>query len=187
VTHFRTCALVGVLALVLGAQDLYTSAQAKLDAIESGRSARGSRIVLTPAELNAWVAREIVLERLDGVRNPRLDLGQGSATGYAIVDFARLQRSQGNPPGWLMQRLLSGERPVRVTARISSGRGTARVDVERVEISGMTIDGDALDFLIRNFLLAMYPNAAVGRPFDLAHGVERLEVRPSGVTVVMGR
>ena len=32
-----------------------------------------------------------------------------------------------------------------------------------MEISGITIDGSTLDFLIQNFLLAMYPDAIVGK------------------------
>ena len=53
--------------------------------------------------------------------------------------------------------------PSKVTARIRSGGGEATVDVDRVEIGGMQIDGRTLQFLIENFLLPMYPEAAVGR------------------------
>ena len=55
-------------------------------------------------------------------------------------DFGKLRRAQGHPPGWLMSKLLDGERPVRVTVRIRSANGQATVDVERVEISGLQID-----------------------------------------------
>ena len=42
-----------------------------------------------------------------------------------------------------------------------------------------------LDFLLENFLLPFYPTAAIGRPFDLKHRVDRLEVTPAGVTAVI--
>ncbi len=42
-----------------------------------------------------------------------------------------------------MKNLFAGERPVMVTARFSSANGKARVDVERVEISGVPIQGSA--------------------------------------------
>jgi hypothetical protein len=123
----------------------------------------------------------------DGVRNPRLELvANGLARGTALIDFARVQRSQGNPPGWLMAMLLEGERPVSVSVRIHSSKGQATVDVERVEISGMSIEGAALDFLIQHFVLGLYPSAVVGRPFPIGHRVERVDVRPRGVTVVVG-
>jgi hypothetical protein len=86
-----------------------------------------------------------------------------------------------------MSRLLDGERPVSVTARIRSGGGKATVDVQSVEISGLTIDGKTLDFLIQNFLLAMYPDAVVGKPFDLRHRIDRLEIQPGSVGVVIGK
>jgi hypothetical protein len=86
-----------------------------------------------------------------------------------------------------MSKLLDGERPVSVTARIRSSAGQATVDVQRVEISGITIDGRTLDFLIQNFLLPMYPDAILGKPFGLGHRIERLDISPANVGVVVGR
>ena len=166
--------------------DNYTSAQEKLARIESDQLPAGSRVELSTAELNAYVRNEAP-RVTDGVRNPRLELvGNGLARGTALIDFARVQRSQGNPPGWLMAKLLEGERPVSVSVRIHSSKGQATVDVERVEISGMSIEGAALDFLIQHFVLGLYPNAVVGRPFPIGHRVERVDVRPRGITVVVG-
>jgi hypothetical protein len=86
-----------------------------------------------------------------------------------------------------LQKLLAGEHPVRVTARIKSGAGRAVVDVEKVEISGVTIDGKMLEYLIQNFLIPQFPEAKVGRPFELAHRIDRLEVQPDAVGVIVGR
>ena len=86
-----------------------------------------------------------------------------------------------------MSYLLDGERPVTITIRIRSANGTATVDVESVEVSGVTIEGPMLDFLIRNYVMAAYPAAKIGQPFDLGHRIERLEVQPSAVGVIIGR
>lgn len=182
----RLIGFVPLFLLVLGlgtALDDYVSAKRKFDDIEAGRLRPGTRVSLTPRELDAYVAREVP----NGVRNPRLELQAGSARGSAMVDFGKVRRAQGYQPGWLMSKLLDGERPVSVTASIRSGNGQATVDVQRVEISGIEIDGRTLDFLIQNFLLPMYPDAAVGRPFDLGHRIERLEVQPGAVGVVIGK
>jgi hypothetical protein len=169
------------------ANDYYRSAQNKFSRIESDRLQPGTRVELTANELTAYVEHEAPTVT-DGVRNPRLQLaGPEVATGTALIDFAKVQRSQGHPPGWLMSKLLEGERPVSVTARIRSSGGRATVDVERVEISGIVIDGRTLDFLIENILLPLYPNAAVGRPFELGHRIERLDVEARAVGVVIGR
>jgi len=182
VVFYALCLAAGLAAPL----DNYASAQQKLARIESDQLPAGSRVELTTAELNAYVTNEAP-KATDGVRNPRVELfGDGSARGTALIDFARVQRSQGNPPGWLMAKLLEGERPVAVNVRIRSSGGQATVDVQRVEISGMSMEGAALDFLIQHFLLGLYPNAVVGRPFTLGHRVERVDIRPRGVTVVVG-
>lgn len=165
----------------------YAAAQRKLELIAQGRVPAGGLVVFPEEELNAFVRRAAADVAPEGVHNPRLELGRNRATGYATIDFSRLQQSGGGPVHWLLERLLGGERPVRIDARIRSGGGQAVVDVDRVEISGRRISGAALDFLVRNFLRAYYPDAKVGQPFELARGVDRLEVDPREVRVVMGR
>jgi hypothetical protein len=164
------------------AYDSYVSAKQKIDSIEAERLRPGSRVTLSYPELTAWVAREAP----DGVRNPKIAVtASGVATGSALVDFAKVRRAQGSPPGWLMSKFLEGERPVSVTARIKSSGGAATVDVERVEVSGLVLDGNTLDFLIQNVLLPLYPNAVVGKPFLLGHNIDRLDVAPAAVSVVI--
>jgi hypothetical protein len=188
VTRAIWWAIPALLAASLGAAySEYESAQGKISRIESDGLKAGSRIELSAKELTAYVERTVPTVT-DGVRNPQLQLvGPEEARGTAVIDFAKVERSQGNPPGWLMSKLLEGERPVSVTARIRSSGGRATVDVERVEISGIVIDGKTLDFLIENILLPLYPNAVVGRPFELGHRIERLDVEASTVGVVIGR
>jgi hypothetical protein len=161
----------------------YLSAKRKIDSIGKGRLEPGTRVVLTPGELKAYAEREAP----DGVRNIGVELGQGSASGSAMVDFLKLRKANGEPPGMLTAWLLEGERPVRVTARIDSGGGKARVKVESVEISGVAVEGRLLDFLIRNYVLSDYPEAKIDQPFELGHRMERLEVVRSAVNVVIGR
>jgi hypothetical protein len=162
----------------------YVSAKRKVDLIDSGSSRPGTRVELTPRELNAYIEHEVP----PGVRNARVEVvSPGVTMGTALVDFGKVRRAQGYAPGWLMSKLLDGERPVSVTARITSAHGEARVDVQRVEVSGIEIDGGTLDFLIHNFLLAMYPDAAIGRPFELGHRIDRIDVQPAAVGVVIGK
>jgi hypothetical protein len=162
----------------------YASAKHKFDLIESERLRPGTQVQLTAGELNAYAAHEAPA----GVRDTQLQIdSSGLATGRAVVDFNALGRSEGHPPGWLLSRLLEGERPVSVTAHLTSSNHQAQVHVERVTVSGIEIDGATLDFLIQHFLLALYPDAAVDRPFELAHHIERLDLKPGAVNVVIGR
>jgi hypothetical protein len=164
----------------------YQAVVRKFSLIEHDRLKPGSRVVLTPAELNAYARQEIAGVAPDGIRDPRLELGPGTATATAFIDFGKLRRAEGKPPGPILSYLLDGERPVTITARIRSSGGTATVDVQQVDISGVTIEGRLLDFLIHSYLMQAYPEAKVGHPFALGHRIERLDVQPSSVGVVIG-
>jgi hypothetical protein len=180
----RLVAAIILAAATYGASTDSLSCQRKFDEISSERLRPGTRVTIPMRELNAWVADAVPA----GVRETKVSVpSDGVAVGSALVDFARLESGQGHRPGWLMQKLLEGERPVRVTARIRSGGGECTVDVQRVEIADIQIDGNTLQFLLDHFLLAMYPDAKVGRPFELEHHMEKLDVQPAAVTVVMGR
>src|SRR5690242_16188250 len=85
--------------------DDYQSIKQKLDQIEGERLRPGSRVTLSPRELDAYASREAPA----GVRNPRLELQSGMAKGSALIDFGKVRRSQGHAPGWLMSKLLDGE------------------------------------------------------------------------------
>jgi hypothetical protein len=175
--------LLGLATLGAAPND-YLSAKQKFDSIESGRLRAGSRVELSVGELDAYAEREVP----EGVRNPRLQLlAPDVATGIAMVDFGKLRRAHGYQTGWLMSKLLDGDRPVSVTARIHSAGGRATVDLQRVEISGVAIDGSTLDFLIQNVLLPLYPDAVLGRPFEMGHRIEKLDVGPATVAVLIGQ
>ncbi len=183
----------GLAALALAAALLgegeadYRSARRKIELIRSERVAAGTYVTLRPQELTAYARREVSTVAPEGIRDPRVELGNRTALGAAYIDFPKLRQALGQPMNRLLARLLAGERPVRVKARIRSGAGRATFELERVEISGWAVEGAALDFLIRNFVLPYYPEAKIGQPFELAHRIERLEVRPGEVRVVIGR
>ena len=181
-------ALLGLLYPLLGAPSAdYLSIKRKFDLIESEKLRPGSHVTLTSRELNAYVANEVHEYAPQGVRNTQVELGDGSATGAALIDFLKLRQTAGQSPGWVMSKLLAGEKPVRVTARIQSASGLAQVDVERVEIAGIAIEGKMLDYLIQNFLIPQFPEAKVGQKFELAHHIDHLDVKPDAVGVVLSR
>jgi len=183
--RFQLLALVAVPLLLFSSRSDYSAAQHKFDLIESGRLKPGSRVTFTERELNAYVEQELPKSVPQGVREPKLELGAGTATGSALIDFLKLEHAAGNPPGWLMRQLLQGEHPVTVTARITSANGRATVEVQRVEISGVAIEGRLLDYLIRNYLHVYYPDAKVGQPFEMSYRIDRLDIQPARVDVFL--
>ena len=115
-----------------------------------------------------------------------MQLGEGVASGRALVDFLQMRQAQGQNPGWLMSRMLEGERPLLISVRLRSSGGRCTVDLTKVEISGVAAQGSVLDFLIRTFFLPLYPRAKIGQPFELGYNIERLEIHPVGVVVRIG-
>lgn len=175
-------------ACVAGTANDPVAAFRKVESIERGRTAPGSQIRFTPAELNSWLQAEAKIRVPKGVRDVRLALGSSRATAWAMVDFVALrQAATGAPPGWIMQNLFAGERPVTVTARVVSRNGKARVDVERVEVSGVPAEGPALDFLIEHYVKPTFPAAKVAQWFELGYRLDRVAVTSAGVTAVVGR
>jgi hypothetical protein len=184
----KTATVLALAAGLWAGVNASRSARIKLDLIEGGQAPRGSRIAFSAAELNAWVVEEAALHAPQGARNPRIVLGTGIATGYVDIDFLKLrQAATGEAPGWLLKNLFSGERPVKVVARFQSRAGRARVDVDSVEVSGIPIEGRALDFALEAFVRPSFPYATVSQWFDMQYGVERFAVSPAGVAVFIRR
>jgi hypothetical protein len=183
----RVSGILAAVALLLpAASSDYVSARRKLADIESERLPSGTRVTLTPAELTAYAQHEADVSAPGAVRQTRLTLGSNAATGFAVINFLKLKQAGGNPPGWFLSKLLDGEREVEVAASFQSANGTARVKVERVTISGLTIEGNVLQFLVNNYVRPLYPEARIDEPFELDHRVDRFVVQPAGVDVHIG-
>ena len=165
----------------LAAQDLANRAQAKLDKLESGEYKPREVVDFPPDEINAWAAKKVPEVLPQGLRNPRVQLGSGTITATAEVDFAKIHRIA-NP---LIARQIEGEHPLKVSVRLQSSGGRCTVYLTRVELSGIVLEGAVLDFLIQNFFTPLYPDAKINQPFDLNYNVDRLEATPQALRVVM--
>jgi hypothetical protein len=175
-----------LLCAVAGLGAALTGAALKFHKLAVGAYPPGSRVVVTTAEFNRYLDAEIPNLIGPGVRNARVETSDGGVVrGTADIDFLKVrQATGGEKPSWLLQALLSGERPVEITVRVTSGHGMARVDVVRVVVSGVVAEGRTLELLISNVLLPTFPDAKVGKEFALDYGIERLEIAPGACTVV---
>jgi len=167
------------------ADPLYESAQRKLDAIEARHVPRGGIVTFTPQEIDAWARVTVPQTVPEGIRDPRVELGQGAATGYAVVDFLKMRQGKGQPTSWLMQKLIEGERPLKVSVRLESGGGRCIVYLTRVEISNVSANATVLDFLIKTFFVPLYPDAKINETFDLADDIDRIDITPAQVKVTI--
>ena len=159
----------------------------KIETIVTGKAARGSRISFSPSELNALLNQEVLQIIPGGARDARVDLGYGTASGSATVNFLKLMQARGQTPGWLMTKLVDGWKPLKGTVRMRSGNGWLQVDIDHAELSGVTIPAFLIEFVVRQFVLPYSPDLKIGQPFALKHNIDRLELQPAGFVVVMRR
>jgi hypothetical protein len=185
---WRALILVLAGAAALQAADpLAASVARRLDLIESGKAKPGAVFHFTPVELNAWVRVKAPGIIHDGFRDPQLQLGNGTASASARIDFVRVRHAEGIETNWLVAKLIQGEKLVTARATIESAHGRATVHIVRVEIGGLAVTGAPLEFLVQNFLLPFYPDAKIDEPFELAGNVDRIVVTPAEALVYMQR
>src|ERR1051325_5599132 len=153
----RRLAACAVLIPILHAADpLYDIARRKLDAIENRQVQPGAVVFFSPEEINAWARVRVPEIVPQGLRRQRVELGMDAATGFATIDFLKLQHAQGQSPNWLVSKLIEGERDVRVSVRLSSGGGKLTVNLTRVQIGAAVATGSVLNVLIKTFFLPLY-------------------------------
>ena len=175
---------IAIAPVLLAADPVFERAWNKLDSIDSGRARPGSVVEFTQAEWNAW-AQVRVPQLVEGVRNPRIELGTGTAAGSAIVDFLKMRQAEGIATNPVLAKLIDGERPVKVSVRVESGGGRCTIHLLRVEISGIAASGVVLDLLVSTFFQPLFPDAKIDQPFELGDNIDRIEIRPAGVRVMI--
>ncbi len=160
--------------------------QDRFHKIEIGAYPPGSRVPISIRDLNPYLNFVVHFSVPSGLRNIHIETGSNNIIrGTADIDFLKIRQAQGEKPGWLLSQLLGGERPVEVTARLTSADGVAKVDVLKVSISGFVAEGATLDFLITTFVLPNFPEAKVGTNFRLDYNIDHFDIQPGQVIVVL--
>ena len=78
-------------------------------------------------------------------------IGQGRLSGEAVVDLDIVRQKSGSG-GWFdPTSYLTGKLPVTASGRIITGDGKARFEVERAEVSGITIPRSFLAQMVNFF------------------------------------
>jgi len=180
-------AVLGCLALTLNAAPTgdpqAARCRAKIDDIEAGRVKPNAVYTFSSAEINAYAREELPQVVPQGLRNPTLELQPNTAIGQALMDFLQMQHAKGVKTNWLVEKLIEGERPVRVTIEAQSKDGRAIIYLRRLEISGIAANGTVLDFLIRNFFRPLYPNAHINEWFEMGNNIDHVDIKPDAVRV----
>jgi len=183
---FRLCELAAVaLALAAGltaADSALQSAEAKVDKLVNNQWRPGEVVVFTPAEINAWVAAKVPEEVPQGIRDPKIELGEDTATASAMVDFPKIQQSRGKSVGFAVS-MFQGERPIKISVKVASAGGKITVFLTRVELSGVSMEGAGLELLIKAVFMPLYPDAKIGEPVDLDYNINHIQIHPDALRI----
>ena len=117
-----------------------------------------------------------------GLTQPELTmLGQGRVAGKAIVDLDIVRQKQGSG-GWLdPTSYLTGKLLVTASGRVITGDGKGRFELERAEVSGITIPKSFLAQMV-NFFTRTADNPAgssIDDTFELPAKIRRIDVEQS--------
>ncbi len=172
------------LPALFGADSALKSADAKMEKLSDTKAKRGEVILFSPAEIDAWIRDEVPKAVSQGVREPKVELGQDTALTSALVDLVKIEQARGKTPG-MFSKMFAGERPLKVALRIESSGGRCTVFLTRVELGGASLEGTVLNILIKTFFTPLYPDAKINEPFEIGYNVDRIELRPDGIRVAI--
>ncbi len=160
----------------------WQSAQRKAQWIEANRWPPARQIYFSAPELLALGMSEINAAAPGAIKNAVLQLQRKGATATGIVDFdllRRLQKSSDSSTDWLLSKLLTGQHPISVTVQVSSANGQMTVHPTLVQVSGVTLTGRTLHFMIDNFVQPHFLNSVIDRPFPLSPHLREVQVTPA--------
>jgi hypothetical protein len=135
---------------------VYTSAEQKFNQVQSAANGgKTQTTTFTAEEISAYV-NEGGVALPTGVENIKFSGKSGVVTAVTRVDFDKITegKSSMNP----LMLLFSGEHDVTVNADASGSGGQATVNVQTVEIDGVTVPRAALEFFVSKYLQPKYGN-----------------------------
>ena len=156
----------------------YTSAAAQIARVENGRN---QTVTFTADELSAFVNEGGVILPA-GVSDVKFAGKSGTITGTTKVDFDKITsgKSSMNP----LMMLFSGMHDVTVTADGQGSGGRATVNVQTVEIDGVTVPHAALEYFVNKYVQPKYgPNVGLNSTFQMPAHVDSAVVGDNTLTI----
>ena len=151
------------------------------------RTQEGARTTVTEPEVNGYLALDVADNLPAGVVSPAVVLlGQGRATGQAVVDLDRVRQNIGatsvlNPLSYLRGRL-----PVVATGTIQSRDGIARLQFESATVAGVPVPKFVIQQIVSYYSRsATFPSGVnLDDPFTLPARIREIQVERGQAVVV---
>ena len=140
----------------------------------------------TQAETNSYLKFNAGELLPTGLTQPEVTLhAQNRLSGKAVVDLD-VVRQKSSSGGWFdPTSYLAGKLPVTASGRIITGDGKARFEVERAEVSGITIPRSFLAQMV-NFFTRTKDNpkgSSIDDTFEMPAQIRRIDVESGRFTV----
>lgn len=140
----------------------------------------------TQAETNSYLKFNAGELLPAGLTQPEVTLhARNHLSGKAVVDLD-IVRQKSSSGGWFdPTSYLTGKLPVTASGRIITGDGKARFEVERAEVSGITIPRSFLAQMV-NFFTRTPDNpkgSSIDDTFEMPAEIRRIDVEPGRFTV----
>ena len=150
------------------------------------KAAKARSTVFTQAETNSYLKFQAGDLLPTGLTQPELTMiGQGKVSGKAVVDLDVVRQKQSSG-GWFdPTSYLTGKLPVTALGKIVTWDGKAKFELERAEVSGVTIPKSFLAQLVNYFTrTADNPKgSSIDDTFELPAEIRRIDVDASRWTV----
>jgi hypothetical protein len=160
----------------------YTSAAAKIAQVQSAENGgKTQTTTFTADELSAYV-NEGGVKLPNGVSDVKFSGQSGTITARTNIDFDKITsgRSSMNP----LMMLFSGVHDVTVVANGQGSGGRATVNVQSVEIDGVTVPRAALEYFISKYIQPKYgPNVGLNSTFQMPSHVDTAVIGNNTMTI----
>ena len=152
----------------------------------TAESPRGNTTV-TESEVNGYLALELTDDLPSGVVSPAVVLlGQGRASGQAVVDLDKVRQGIGATGVLNPLRYLRGRLPVVATGTLASQDGVARLQFESATVSGVRVPKIVLQQIVSYYSRSeRFPSGiSLDDPFTLPAGIREIQVERGRAIVV---
>lgn len=137
--------------------------------------------VFSEREINSYVNDSRYIKLPVGVENVTFRGSPGVIDAVARVNFDEItaSRRESNP----LLYFFSGTHDVHVVANAEASGGRARVEIQSVDIGGVSVPRAALEFFISHYLTPKYPDIGMTSTFNLAYHIDTATVGNATLTI----
>ena len=146
-----------------------------------------ARTTVTEPEVNGYLALDVADDLPKGVVSPAVVLlGQGRATGQAVVDFDRVRQNLGATSMLNPLRYLRGRLPVVATGTIQSRDGVARLQFESATVASVPVPKIVIQQIVSYYSRSeMLPSGVnLDDPFTLPARIREIQVKRGQAVVI---